>query len=115
MNCQPPKIISIVKNFPGESGEDFVVGGGAERKMVKKYKNFVKLNSYKHKNRYLREWINNRFVTNFSENDLSSIKDFSLIWNVFENIVCDNNCSFNRLSERLIHQSVLTLPNLKIV
>jgi hypothetical protein len=49
----------------------------------------------------MREWINNRFGTNFSENDLSSIKDFSLLWNVFENIVCDNNCSVNRLSERL--------------
>jgi hypothetical protein len=49
----------------------------------------------------MREWINNRFGTNFSENDLSSVKDFSLLWNVFENIVCDNNCSVNRLSERL--------------
>jgi hypothetical protein len=49
----------------------------------------------------MREWINNLFGTNFSENDLSSIKDFSLIWNVFENFVCENNCSVNRLSERL--------------
>jgi len=49
----------------------------------------------------MREWINNRFRTNFSENDLSSIKDFSLIWNVFENIVCNNNCSVVRLTERL--------------
>jgi hypothetical protein len=53
------------------------------------------------KTRLMREWINNRFGTNFSENDLSSVKDFSLLWNVFENIVCDNNCSVNRLSERL--------------
>lgn len=49
----------------------------------------------------MREWINNRFGTNFTENDLSSIKDFSLIWNVFENIVCNNNCSITRLAEKL--------------
>lgn len=49
----------------------------------------------------MREWINNRFGTNFSESDLSSIKNFSLIWNVFENIVCNNNCSVPRLIERL--------------
>ena len=49
----------------------------------------------------MREWINNRFETNFTENDLASIKDFSLAWNVFENHVCNNNCSAARLRERL--------------
>jgi hypothetical protein len=36
MNCQPPKIISIGKNFPGSLGDGFVVGGGADRKIEKK-------------------------------------------------------------------------------
>ncbi|NLD50873.1 MAG: hypothetical protein GX660_27335, partial [Clostridiaceae bacterium] len=49
----------------------------------------------------MREWINNRFGTDFTENDLLSIKNFSLIWNVFENDVCHNNCSVARLTERL--------------
>jgi hypothetical protein len=49
----------------------------------------------------MREWINNRFGTDFTENDLLNIKDFSLIWNVFENVVCNNNCSVARLAERL--------------
>lgn len=30
------------------------------------------------------EWINNKFGTNFTENDLASIKDFALAWNIFE-------------------------------
>lgn len=50
----------------------------------------------------MKDWINNRFGTDFSENDLLSIKDFSLIWNVFENVVCNNNCSVGRLTERLL-------------
>ena len=49
----------------------------------------------------MREWINNKFGTHFTENDLASIKDFSLAWNVFENLVCNNNCSVARLNERL--------------
>ena len=50
----------------------------------------------------MREWINNRFGTNFTENDLQSIKDFALIWNIFENVVCNNNCSVGILTERLL-------------
>jgi len=47
------------------------------------------------------EWINNRFGTNFTENDLGSIKDFALAWNIFENLVCNNSCSVNQLAQRL--------------
>lgn len=47
----------------------------------------------------MREWINDRFDTNFTEVDLLSVKDFSLIWNVFENVVCQNNFSIARTEE----------------
>lgn len=47
------------------------------------------------------EWVNNRFGTDFTENDLKNIKDFSLLWNIFENLVCDRNCSINRMEENL--------------
>ncbi|GAK98214.1 hypothetical protein JCM19294_847 [Nonlabens tegetincola] len=47
------------------------------------------------------EWINNKFGTNFTENDLKNIKDFSLLWNIFENLVCDRNCTINRIEESL--------------
>jgi len=46
-------------------------------------------------------WINNRFGTNFTENDLNHIKDFSLLWNIFENIVCNNNCNITLLRTQL--------------
>lgn len=47
------------------------------------------------------EWINNKFGTNFTENDLKNIKDFSLLWNIFENLVCDRNCTINRIEASL--------------
>lgn len=47
------------------------------------------------------EWINNRFGTEFNENDLKNIKDFSLLWNIFENLVCNRNCSIQRMEESL--------------
>ncbi|MDG3584218.1 hypothetical protein [Galbibacter pacificus] len=47
------------------------------------------------------EWINERFGTNFTEEQLINVKDFSLFWNIFENLVCGNHCNVNRLNERL--------------
>lgn len=47
------------------------------------------------------EWINNRFQTDFTENDLKNIKDFSLLWNIFENLVCNRNCSIKKMEECL--------------
>ncbi len=47
------------------------------------------------------EWINEKFETNFTEEQLINVKDFSLLWNIFENLVCENNCNVNRLEERL--------------
>jgi len=38
-------------------------------------------------------WINNRFAANLEEIDLYHVKNFSLIWNVFEDAVCNRNCS----------------------
>ncbi|MDW5290987.1 hypothetical protein [Formosa sp. PL04] len=47
------------------------------------------------------EWINERFGTDFTEEQLINVKDFSLLWNIFENLVCRNHCNVNRLEERL--------------
>lgn len=47
------------------------------------------------------EWINNKFGTHFTENDLKNIKDFSLLWNIFENLVCNRNCNINRIEKNL--------------
>ena len=39
----------------------------------------------------MREWINQRFGINLNEEDLTSVKDFALIWNIFESYVCLSN------------------------
>jgi hypothetical protein len=54
----------------------------------------------------MREWINQRFATNFSEEDLSSIKDFALIWNVFESHVCNTNYSIQAVRQRIIARAM---------
>jgi hypothetical protein len=47
------------------------------------------------------KWINGKFGTEFTEEQLINVKDFSLLWNIFENLVCGNHCNVNRLDERL--------------
>jgi hypothetical protein len=42
-------------------------------------------------------WINQRFGVALNEGSLNEIKDFSLIWNVFENTVCNNNFRIDRV------------------
>jgi hypothetical protein len=45
------------------------------------------------------EWINKRFGVAFADQDLSSVKDFSLYWNVFEDTVCGNNFNLETLEQ----------------
>lgn len=46
-------------------------------------------------------WINTRFGTSFTEGDLSNIKDFALLWNVFEKIVCNTRCSLPTIEQQI--------------
>lgn len=54
----------------------------------------------------MRQWLNNKYGTNFSEDDLKNIKDFSLIWNVFEDNVCGNNFSIQKLQQDLANRNI---------
>jgi hypothetical protein len=47
------------------------------------------------------EWINERYGTNYTEEQLVNVKDFSLLWNIFENVVCNSNCNVDLLDEKL--------------
>lgn len=51
------------------------------------------------------EWINNRFGVALNEAALSEIKDFSLIWNVFEDRVCNNNFSIAEVQQRIAERN----------
>ena len=45
------------------------------------------------------EWINNKFELDLSENDLVNVKNFSLIWNVYDNLVCQSEFSIARIEQ----------------
>lgn len=48
------------------------------------------------------QWINNRFGVNLQEEDITSIKDFSLVWNVFEGCgVFSTNFSITKLETHI--------------
>jgi hypothetical protein len=53
------------------------------------------------------EWINNRFGVTLNEESLSEIKDFSLIWNVFEGRVCNNNFSIAEVQQRIVERKFI--------
>lgn len=56
------------------------------------------------------QWINEKLNVNLNNEDLDSIKDFSLIWNVFESKVCKKNFSPDRVQEG-INSKDYTLKN----
>lgn len=45
------------------------------------------------------EWINTRFGSELTDGDIESVRDFSLYWNIFENVVCANNFSIATVEE----------------
>jgi hypothetical protein len=54
----------------------------------------------------MRQWLNNRYGTNFSEEDLKNIRDFSLIWNIFEDNLCGNNFSIPSFHQDLENRNI---------
>ncbi len=48
------------------------------------------------------KWINNRYGVNFDETSIQSVRDFSLIWNAFDSIVCDSNFSIAIFEQQLV-------------
>jgi len=52
------------------------------------------------------DWINQRFGTNFTEEDLLNVKNFALIWNVFESTTCANNFTINRIEQRIEERNI---------
>lgn len=47
------------------------------------------------------DWINARMGTELTEEGLTNVKNFSLLWNVFEKKVCDTRCSIPILEKKL--------------
>ncbi|MGD1837585.1 MAG: hypothetical protein ACPKPY_05955 [Nitrososphaeraceae archaeon] len=45
------------------------------------------------------QWINERFRSNLTEGDLSSVSDFLLFWSLFEKIACNRQANIGSLFE----------------
>ncbi len=56
------------------------------------------------------EWVNRRFGVALSEPALTAIKDFSLIWNVFENLVCGTNYTTITVEQRIAERDFSIEP-----
>lgn len=54
------------------------------------------------------EWINARFGVAMNDPALAAVKDFSLIWNVFEDRVCENNFSIATVQQRIAERNFNT-------
>lgn len=52
------------------------------------------------------DWINNKYGTTLSEADLVEIKDFSLLWNIYENTIFDNNFTIDKLEVEIIRKQL---------
>lgn len=49
-------------------------------------------------------WINQNFGIQLDANDLESIKDFALIWNIFERFVCNNNFTIAAVEQSILQK-----------
>lgn len=52
------------------------------------------------------DWINHRYATQIAEDDLVSIKDFSLLWNIFEATVCDTYYTPEKVFDKLDQNNI---------
>lgn len=50
------------------------------------------------KNKTMLDWINQRFNINLQSEDLESIRDFSLMWNLYEKMTCNSNYNLQRIT-----------------
>lgn len=54
------------------------------------------------------EWINARFGVAMNDPALAAVKDFSLVWNVFEDRVCENNFNIATVEQRIAERDFNT-------
>ncbi|MBC8644671.1 hypothetical protein [Flavobacterium lindanitolerans] len=52
------------------------------------------------------QWLNNKYGTNFNEQQLEHIKNFSLMWNVFEGKICNTHFTITQFSQELANRNI---------
>lgn len=51
------------------------------------------------------EWINRRYNTHLNEANLVEVKNFALVWNIFEGSICDSHFTISNFRQRLEQQT----------
>lgn len=52
------------------------------------------------------QWINNKYGTSLTEEDLREIKNFTLLWNIYENTIFENNFTIDRLVQEINNRNL---------
>ncbi len=58
------------------------------------------------------QWINSRYGTNHTDEDISPVRDFTLLWNIFEREVCDRSFRIE-IVRRLINENNIQYENFR--
>lgn len=51
-------------------------------------------------------WINNKYGLNLTDEDLSELKNFTLLWNIYENTVFNNSFSIALLQQEILNRNL---------
>jgi len=52
------------------------------------------------------DWINRRFGSNLTDENILHIRDFSLMWNIFERITCNQNFNIQRINQLIVDNNI---------
>lgn len=59
-------------------------------------------------------WLNNKFGTSYTEGDLEEIKNFTLLWNIYENLIFNNSFSIRQLNNEINNRNLNFQPFVEI-
>lgn len=52
------------------------------------------------------DWINNKYGTNLTEQDISEVKNFALLWNIYENTIFNNSFTIDQLQLEIVNRNL---------
>jgi len=51
-------------------------------------------------------WLNSKFGTTYTEEDRSEIKNFTLLWSIYENLIFNNSFSIEQLEDKINNRNI---------
>jgi hypothetical protein len=52
------------------------------------------------------DWINSKYGTNLTEQDISEVKNFALLWNIYENTIFNNSFTIDQLQLEIANRNL---------